>query len=188
MQYILKNGTCYSTERCMSQNGATLDVVSQTLQDATDPWNSWPFFPSRTYPVSQIQRNCAWQKTGSCLDPELLRTCLRKGADTGPGPPCFGEKSQLEPSRDGGDMARDKEKHIRDVMQEDQRPTKWEDCLFTAYQYNKWHVDPYRSVTVVFSFRRINNLVLHHLHWSSVNMQAESHVSNRNSTNPSMGE
>jgi hypothetical protein len=30
----------------------------------------------------------------------------------------------------------------------------------------------------IFSFRRINHLVLHHLHRSSVKMQAEYHISN----------
>jgi hypothetical protein len=63
------------------------------------------------------------RKTGS-LDPELHGIGLQKEADTGPGPPCFGEKSQLEPSRDEENMTTDREKLIRDVMQEDQQPTE----------------------------------------------------------------
>jgi hypothetical protein len=53
------------------------------------------------------------------MDPELLATGLRKGADTGPAPAVLGEKSQLKPSREGGDMTRDKEKPIWDMMLED---------------------------------------------------------------------
>ncbi len=65
------------------------------------------------------------KKTRSCLNPEIPGTGLRgEGADTGPGPPNLKEKSHLEPSRDGGDMRRDREELIRDVMQEDQRPTQ----------------------------------------------------------------
>jgi hypothetical protein len=61
----------------------------------------------------------------SCLDPGLPRTSLQGGgSDMGPGPPSLEEKSQSEPSRDGRGMTRDKEKCIRDLMQEDQRPTE----------------------------------------------------------------
>ncbi len=41
------------------------------------------------------------EKMGSCLDPELPGTGLRRGADARPGPPNLKGKSQLEPSRDG---------------------------------------------------------------------------------------
>jgi hypothetical protein len=61
---------------------------------------------------------------GSCLDPGLPGTSLQGGSDAGPGLPSLMEKSQLGPGRDGEDMARVKEKPIRDVMQEDQRPTE----------------------------------------------------------------
>ncbi len=64
------------------------------------------------------------KKTGSCLDPELPGTGLRRGADAGPGPHNLKEKSQLEPSRDGGDMRKGKEEPIPDVMQEDQQQTE----------------------------------------------------------------
>ncbi len=56
----------------------------------------------------------------NCLDPEFFRTGLQDRSDAGPGPP----RSQLEPSRDGRDMTRDKEEPVRDVMQEVQRPTE----------------------------------------------------------------
>jgi hypothetical protein len=57
------------------------------------------------------------KKVGSCLDPELPRTGLRGvGLDAGSGQTSLKEKSQLEPSRDGGD--------VQDVMQEDQQPTE----------------------------------------------------------------
>jgi hypothetical protein len=50
---------------------------------------------------------------GSCLDPGLPGTGPQRGekegTDLGPGPPSVGEKSQLEPDRDGGDMMRNKE-------------------------------------------------------------------------------
>ncbi len=65
------------------------------------------------------------KKLGSCLDPELPRTGLRGvGLDEGLGPPSLKEKNQLEPSRDGGDVTRDREEPIQDVMQEDQQPTE----------------------------------------------------------------
>jgi hypothetical protein len=93
------------------------------------------------------------KKIGSCRDPELPGTGLQEGADV-------------------GNMTRDREKPIRDMMQEDQRPTEWEDYLFTIYICNKWLVTGHHPVTSIFSFRRIYHLVLHHLHWSSVNTQA----------------
>jgi hypothetical protein len=64
------------------------------------------------------------KKTGSCLDPELPGTSLWREAHTGPGTPYLEEKSQLEPTRDGGDMRKGKEEPIRDVVQEDQRTTE----------------------------------------------------------------
>ncbi len=60
-------------------------------------------------------RNCAQQENSSCLDSELPGTGLWRGADAGPGQPNLEEKSQLEPSRDGGDMRKGKEEPIRDV-------------------------------------------------------------------------
>ncbi len=65
------------------------------------------------------------KKGGSCLDPELPGTDLWGwGSDAGPGLPSLKEKSQLEPSRDGGDMISYREEPIPDVMQEDQWPTE----------------------------------------------------------------
>jgi hypothetical protein len=61
---------------------------------------------------------------GSCLDPGLPGASLQGGSDAGLGLPSLKEKSQLGPGRDGGDMTRGKGKPIRDVMQEDQRPTE----------------------------------------------------------------
>jgi hypothetical protein len=64
------------------------------------------------------------KKVGSFLDLELPGTVLRGGGgDAGPGPLNF-KKSHLEPSRDGGDMRKDREAPIRDMMQEDQWPTE----------------------------------------------------------------
>jgi hypothetical protein len=48
----------------------------------------------------------------------------RGGLDAGPGPPSLKEKSQLEPSKDGGDMTRDRKEPIQNMMQEDQRSTE----------------------------------------------------------------
>jgi hypothetical protein len=66
----------------------------------------------------------------SCLDPGLSGTGLQKRmgegegeAKAGPGPPNGERKDQLESSRDGENIMRDKEGLIRDVMREDQRPT-----------------------------------------------------------------
>jgi hypothetical protein len=72
------------------------------------------------------------------------------------------------------------EEHIQDVMQENQRLTEWEDYLFTVCHHNKWLVNLYHFVTIIFSFRGINHLVLRHLHCLSVNTQAEYLVLNRN--------
>ncbi len=41
------------------------------------------------------------KEAGSCLDPELPGTGLQTEGGEGPGPPYSGEKSQLEPGRDG---------------------------------------------------------------------------------------
>jgi hypothetical protein len=62
--------------------------------------------------------------TGSSLDPELPGTGLQEKREVEPGLPCSGEKSQLEPSRDGENMRGDTEELISDVMKEDQRPTE----------------------------------------------------------------
>ncbi len=61
------------------------------------------------------------RKNGSCLDLELPGTGLRKGRNVGPGLPYSGEKSQLEPSREGGKHEKIQRKPILDVMKEDQR-------------------------------------------------------------------
>jgi hypothetical protein len=44
--------------------------------------------------------------------------------ERGPGPPSCGKKSKLEPSRDGGNVRRDREKPIPDMMEEDQWSTE----------------------------------------------------------------
>ncbi len=49
---------------------------------------------------------------------------FRGWSDAGPGLPRLGKKGQLEPDRDGGNMMRNEEEPIRDLMQEDQRPTE----------------------------------------------------------------
>ncbi len=66
---------------------------------------------------------------GSCLDPRLPGTGLesrarqREGeAEAGPGPPSGGGGQQLGSSRDGGNMTEDREKPIRDMMQQGQHP------------------------------------------------------------------
>ncbi len=61
---------------------------------------------------------------GSCLDPEFPGASPWEGVDARAGPPNLKAKSQLELSRDGGEMREVKEEPIQDVMQEDQRPTE----------------------------------------------------------------
>ncbi len=61
---------------------------------------------------------------GNSLDPELPETDLQGRSEAGPGPTSLKEENQLEPSRDGGDMTRDREEPIRDVMREDSQPTE----------------------------------------------------------------
>jgi hypothetical protein len=60
------------------------------------------------------------KEAGSYLDPELPGTGLWTEGGEGPGPPNSGEKSKLEPSRDGGNMRRNGGEPILDVMKEDQ--------------------------------------------------------------------
>ncbi len=50
----------------------------------------------------------------------------------------------------GGDMGRNSEEPIRDVMQEDQQPTEWEDYLINMYHRNKWFITFNSYVTVIF--------------------------------------
>jgi hypothetical protein len=71
------------------------------------------------------------RSAGICLDPELPRTGLetRAGqgegkAEAGLGPPTRSGGDQLEPSRDGGNMTKDCEKPIQDMMQQGQQPTE----------------------------------------------------------------
>ncbi len=58
------------------------------------------------------------RKTGSRTDPELPKTGLQERGEKGPGPPSFGKKSQLEPSRDEENVRRDREEPILDKMEE----------------------------------------------------------------------
>ncbi len=59
-----------------------------------------------------------YRKTGRCLDPELLGTGPQKEGGEGTGPPYSGKRSQLEPSRDGENMRRNKGDPIPDMMKE----------------------------------------------------------------------
>ncbi len=61
------------------------------------------------------------KETGSCLDPELPGTGLQTEGDDGPSPPYSREKSQLEPSRDGGNIRKNVEEPIPDMTKQDQR-------------------------------------------------------------------
>jgi hypothetical protein len=71
-----------------------------------------------------MYRNVPNKETGSCLDPELSGTGLWTEGSERSGPPHSGEKSQLEPSRDGENMRRGGREPIPDVMKKDQRPTE----------------------------------------------------------------
>jgi hypothetical protein len=63
-------------------------------------------------------------KMSSCRDPELPGTGLQIEGGEGPSPLYSGEKSQLEPSRNGENVRRDREGLILDVMKEDLQPTE----------------------------------------------------------------
>ncbi len=65
--------------------------------------------------IAQLRIGVPDRKTGRCLYPELPGTSPQEGRNAGPGPPCSGEKSQLEPRRDGENMRRDGEEPILDV-------------------------------------------------------------------------
>ncbi len=59
----------------------------------------------------------------------------REGQEEGeaksrPCPPNGEGGDQLESGRDGGNMMKDKEEFMWDVMREDQRPTQWGYCQF----------------------------------------------------------
>jgi hypothetical protein len=55
---------------------------------------------------------------------------------------------------------RDKDEPIQDLMQEGQQPTKLEDCQLIHKNIS----DANLVFFIQFSFRRINHVVLHHLH------------------------
>jgi hypothetical protein len=145
------------------------------------PWweYSCKFHNFSKYKKKHYMRSCARQKNRQLPGSRAAWNRSAEGGRCGARPTLFWGKSQLEPSRDREDMTIDMVKPIRDIMQEDQWPTEWEDYQFTIYQCNKWFVTIHHCVTIFFSCRRINHLVLHYLHWSSVNTQAEYHVSNR---------
>jgi hypothetical protein len=65
-----------------------------------------------------------YKETDSCPDPEFPGAGLRTEGGEGLGLPYFGEKSQLEPSRDGENMRRNGGEPIQEVIKEDQRPTE----------------------------------------------------------------
>jgi hypothetical protein len=69
-----------------------------------------------------------YRNTGCCPDPGLPGIGLQggkgEGTEVGAGPPSRERKDQLESSRDRGNIMREKEEPIRDVMQEGQRPTE----------------------------------------------------------------
>ncbi len=125
-----------------------------------------------------VNSHCAWQEKGQLPRSRAPGTSLQKGVDAGPGLLNLKERSQLKPSRDGGDMRKGGEEPIWDVMQEDQRPTEWEECYSSNIMCKWFIIYIIMWPLVLFSFRRKNHLVLHHLHWSSVNTQAEYHASN----------
>ncbi len=121
-------------------------------------------------------RFCGWQKIGQLPGSRAPGNGLQEKGEMGPGLPSSGRKSQLEPSREGENVRRDREEPILDVMKEHQQPREWEYCYL-------WLLNNSKGVTVIlftwplfFSFRRINYLVLNHLHGSSVNMFLILHV------------
>jgi hypothetical protein len=60
------------------------------------------------------------KETGSCLDPELPGTGLQTEGDNGPSPLYSREKSQLETSRDVGNIRRSVGEPIPDMTKQDQ--------------------------------------------------------------------
>jgi hypothetical protein len=79
-------------------------------------------------PVTEIQAVVWIQRTL-----ELVCREGREGeeeTEAGPGPPSREGEDQLESGRDGGNMMRNKEEPIQDVMLEGQWPTECEDCQF----------------------------------------------------------
>ncbi len=64
---------------------------------------------------------CARQENGQLPGSRVSRNRFAGKGGKGSGPPNLGKKSQLEPSKDGETMGRDKEEPILDVMEEDQR-------------------------------------------------------------------
>jgi hypothetical protein len=67
---------------------------------------------------------CPTEKQAVAWIQSILELVCRKGGNAGPGQPHDEKKSQLEPSRDGENVRRDREEPILDVMEEDQRPTE----------------------------------------------------------------
>ncbi len=97
---------------------------------------------------------CAQQKNRQLPGSRAPLNRSAESRECVPGPSCSGEKSQLEPSRDGENMRRGREEPIQDMMKEDQRPTKWEDyyhCLPNILR--KWLVVCISLVTIVFFFQ-----------------------------------
>jgi hypothetical protein len=123
---------------------------------------------------------------GSCLDPGLPGTGLQIRMGEGGGgwsramPPYWRGERSVE----GGEMEETWWGAKRNLFkvwcerisgQESEKIVN----LFTITLCNEWCLNPYILLCDhLFSFRRINHLVLHHLHWSSINTQAEYHVSN----------
>jgi hypothetical protein len=64
------------------------------------------------------------KETHSCLDPELPGTGLQKEQGERPGQSHPGEKSQLEPSRNGENIRGDRGEPIPDMMKGNQQPTE----------------------------------------------------------------
>ncbi len=90
----------------------------------------WNFTKFRIFNLNyfrSISHKCGWKNCGQLPGPRLPRTSLQGVSDVGPGQPSLKEKSHLEPSRDGGDMARERKEPIQDMMQEDHQPTERDD-------------------------------------------------------------
>jgi hypothetical protein len=85
-----------------------------------------PGFSQMTKPKCEghdgIHRSCARQRDGQLPGSKASQNWSTERGDAGPGPPHSGKKSQLEPSRDGENMRRDREEPILDMMEEDKRP------------------------------------------------------------------
>jgi hypothetical protein len=70
------------------------------------------------------QQLCLTKKWAVSWFQSFLEVALQKEGGEGSGPPYSGEKSRLEPSRDGENMRRNGGEPYPDVMKKDQGPIK----------------------------------------------------------------